>query len=448
MPSGAESARVRNPSLHELLEAFTVDAAAALAGATAGGDEIPFEVVESDPGKPRRGVPLYCYRPLTGAFIDERIGMLSALSSYAPAVRAVGSLDGADAYISHRGGSRASRERADEVLRCLLARVFEDRSEFTFDADRFEVAYGELERMLYCGRCVAIVLAPVLGVSLQAGTAAIDLGDGLTLVRGDDFSDAPIEAVWGEGADQPHDDPQALAVLRVTQERSDGPPVSDARRRFRRLLTALRLLERGGYALGPLAWARVDDGPWNAHALGHTGRHRLAVGLEAGDGPDLRSLYGQVSRRAPSPTAGSGRGGEVPVPDASGNGELTWALSRFEMGCERLAPFEALTDYLLALRALLEPEGPSSGRLAGRLAAICAPEEERAALAERTAHAISLERAVIAGLAPARAGVDALVEEMADHLRAILRDVLCGHLDVDVRAIADQLLARTVAVVG
>ena len=84
-----------------------------------------------------------------------------------------------------------------------------------------------------------------------------------------------------------------------------------------------------------------------------------------------------------------------------GSGEVAWALARFEMGCERLAPFEALTDYLLALRALLEPEGPSSGRLAGRLAMICARPEERATLTERTAHAISLERAVIAGLAPA-----------------------------------------------
>jgi hypothetical protein len=54
---------------------------------------------------------------------------------------------------------------------------------------------------------------------------------------------------------------------------------------------------------------------------------------------------------------------------------------------------------------------------------------------------------VIAGLAPAHPGVDALVEEMADHVRAILRDVLCGHLGVDVRVIADELISRTVAVV-
>ena len=62
---------------------------------------------------------------------------------------------------------------------------------------------------------------------------------------------------------------------------------------------------------------------------------------------------------------------------------------------------------------------------------ICAKPEDRPALAERTAHAISLERAVIAGLAPARAGADALVDELAEHLRALLRDTLCGHLDPD-----------------
>ena len=111
------------------------------------------------------------------------------------------------------------------------------------------------------------------------------------------------------------------------------------------------------------------------------------------------------------------------------------------MGCERLAPFEALTDYLLALRVLLEPEGPSSGRLAGRLAAICAKPEDRAAASERIAHAISLERTVISGILPAQPGVDALVEELSEMLRALLRDVLCGHLEADLRAIADELLA-------
>ncbi len=46
---------------------------------------------------------------------------------------------------------------------------------------------------------------------------------------------------------------------------------------------------------------------------------------------------------------------------AIGRPELAWALARFEMGCERSSELEALSDHLLALRALLEPEGPAAG---------------------------------------------------------------------------------------
>jgi hypothetical protein len=230
--------------------------------------------------------------------------------------------------------------------------------------------------------------------------------------------------VWGES-----DDPNVLAVLRVGQDRTARPPISAARTRFRRMLTALRLFERGGYALGPVAWTRTDHGNWRPVPLGASGRARLVTFLSAEQEDEFRAFLSLIGRRAPA------------------SGELAWALARFEMGCERLAPFEALSDYLLALRALLEPEGPSSGRLAQRLAAICARPEDRGALAERTAHAISLERAVISGLAPAEPGADALVEEMLEHLRALLRDMVCGHLEPDVCAVADELVAQTVTLV-
>jgi len=62
-------------------------------------------------------------------------------------------------------------------------------------------------------------------------------------------------------------------------------------------------------------------------------------------------------------------------------------------------------------------------------------------VAERIAHAISLERAVITGIAPAQTGVDGLVQELSEMLRALLRDVLCGHLEADLCAVADELLA-------
>jgi hypothetical protein len=409
---------VHNTALHATLEAFAVDAAGQLAAETAGGAEVPFEVVE----EPGARASLYCYRPLTGAFISERLGLLSALPTYVPAARALAGLEGVDAYLRQRGEARVPgepRERADAALRAFLARVFAERSEFGFDPMRFETAYGELERALYDGRCVATVVAPLLGLALDGSTTELALGDGLALVRGDSLPDAPQEAVWGDG-----EEANVLAVLTVAHDRTGRSPVSSARGRFRRILTALRLFEQGGYALGPIAWTRTDAGAWRSVALGASGRPRFVTFISVDHEDELRAFYNLISRRVPT------------------SGEVAWALARFEMGCERLAPFESLTDYLLALRALLEPEGPASGRLSQRLSVICATPEDRAALAERTAHAISLERAVIAGLAPAEPGVDSLVDELAEHLRALLRDVLCGHLDHDLCAVADQLMAR------
>jgi hypothetical protein len=308
------------------------------------------------------------------------------------------------------------------TLSAFLTCVFDERSEFGFEPALFEAAYADLERALYEGHCTATVIVPVLGVALDPDTTELTLGDGLSLIRGDALTDAPGEAVWGDT-----DEPNVLAVLGINQERSARPPVSIARTRFRRILTALRLFERGGYALGPVGWARAEAGSWRAVSIGASGRPRLLTLVPAAQEEELQAFYDLISRRAP------------------GGGELAWALSRFEMGCERLVSFEALTDYLLALRALLEPEGPASGRLAQRLSVICARPDERGALAERIAHAISLERAVITGLAPAGTGVDSLVDELAEHLRAILRDALCGHLDVDLRSVADDLLAEAAA---
>lgn len=410
---------MRNSTLHATIEAFTADAASQLAAETASGAEVPFEVVESEAG-PRGRAPLYCYRPLTGVFIRERLELLSALSTYAPAVRALSALAGVDAFLRVRGEPlipTEPHERADAALRSFLSCVFAERSEFGFDPARFEAAYAELELALYEGRCVSTVIAPLHGVALDPQSAEVPLGDGLSLVRGETLDDAPSEAVWGDGPE-----PNALAVLTVAQERSVRPPVSIARARFRRILTALRLFERGGYALDPIAWTRTDLGAWRPVALGSSGRPRFVTLIPASQEDELRAFCNLIARRMPN------------------GGELAWALTRFEMGCERLAPFEALTDYLLALRALLEPEGPGSGRLAGRLAVLCARPEHRAELAERVAHAVSLERAMIAGLAPAATGVDGLVDELAEHLRALLRDALCGHLDHDLRAVADDLL--------
>jgi hypothetical protein len=68
--------------------------------------------------------------------------------------------------------------------------------------------------------------------------------------------------------------------------------------------------------------------------------------------------------------------------------------------------------------------------------------EARATATERIAHLVALERAVVAGVAPEDAALENLVDELTGWLRALLRDVLCGHLDSDLRAVADELLAE------
>jgi hypothetical protein len=427
---------VRNATLHRQLENFTVDASGRLAAEAAHGAEMPFEVLEERTGR-AGGRALYVYRPLTGEFIRSRREALAALPTYGPAATTLAGCESVDLYLEQRGEVRMPSEPrglADGALLAFLEAVFDDRSEFGFEPALFEAAYSDLERTLYEGHVTATVVAPVLGIALDPDTIELPLGDGLSLIRGDALADAPAEAVWGD-TEEPH----VLALLAIDPDRSDRAPVPVARARFRRILTALRLFERGGYALGPVAWARGEAGSWRTVPIGVSGRLggvRYLTLIPTSQQEELRAFYRLVARRAP------------------GGGELGWALARFEMGCERLAPFEALTDYLLALRALLEPEGPASGRLAHRLAVICATPGDQQGLARRVSRAVDLERALITGLHPADAepadwgGVDAIVSELAEHLRAILRDALCGHLDTDLCAVADELLAEAAEAVS
>ncbi len=254
----------------------------------------------------------------------------------------------------------------------FLEAVFTERSGFGFEPAAFEAAYAELERAIYEGHCTATVIAPLLGVALDPDTIELTLGDGLSLIRGDALADAPPEAVWGES-----EEPNVLALLAIDEQGSDRPPVAVARARFRHVLSALRLFERGGYAVGPVGWARTEAGSWRSVSIGVAGRPRLLTIVPAAQEEELRAFCRLVARRDPHPELALGAGAG-----------MRWDAS----GCRRR---EALTDYLLALRALLEPEGPASGRLAQRLAVICARPEDRVALTERTARAVALERSVI-----------------------------------------------------
>jgi len=395
---------MHNRALHDTLATFVEEAAWQLAEEVSGGAEVPFELVEQG----RSSAPLYCYRPLTSSFISERAGVLARLPSFPAAVRGLEALPNLDRYLAARGkrpSPRDPRHNAEAALTAFLTEVWADQTEFVFDPARFEVSFAELEQAVYAGVTLTTVIAPVEGIVIDSDE--VRLTDGVSLARASALGDVP--------PDLRGDEYSTVAVVSL-----EDAHLEDAGRRLRRLQTALRLWDDAEPAIGPLAWARTGSGAWALVAL-PTGPRRTTddILLAAEDEDPLRAFCALVARRTP-------RGGE-----------LAWALRRFELGCERASALDALTDWLQAARALLGED-----RWAIRLAAICAGRDSRELLAGRLGELPELERALVRGhLRPGPEAAEA-ARELGDHLRAILRDVLCGHLDPDLRRVADELGAE------
>jgi hypothetical protein len=415
---------VRNRALHDQLRAYAEASAERLTRCLEAGSEIPFEVAES----PGATSVLYRYRPLSARFVRERFAELRTVEGFGPALLGLVKLEGSSAYLRLLGVDyvpASERDRGEAVLRGFLARLWEEVTFFELEDRRFDRAYRELESVVYEDAVVTTVLAPVLGVGLPA--ERWELGAGMALARGD-LCDAPPEAVWAPGADQTR--PNTLVLLSVETTPQDPPPLATARLAFRKLLTALRLFKPGTAAFGPTAWWRLDDGPWQSLPLGFGGRPRSGeYWLEAAERGELAELFELVRQR---PLAG---------------GPLPWALARFEVGCEQLLPLEGLSDHLLALRALLDGEEASPAGISARLAALCAEPAERDALRTRVERAFSLERELMRGELDSRnvdrdgsETADRIASDLEDSLRALMRDIVCGYLDPDVKGTADELL--------
>lgn len=417
--STGEPRPMRLRQLRTALHDFCEEAALQLASDACDGHEVPFEVVAGGRGG-RGDSPLYCYRPLTGDFIRERSGALALLQSHLPAAHALVAAGRIDAYLDAQGvrGLSPGRERAEAALHCFLARVFQDSTDFVFEEQRFDRAFREIEGVVGEGRTESVCVASLLGVELESDEVA--LGGGLTLARGEAYAEAPDEARW----DRVDGRPNTIVALHWEPLAGDPAPLGEVRARLRNLLSGLRLYDTARVALSPLAWTRTAGGPWQPLALGPSPGPDSVLDVTAEQEDELRAFLSLVARRRPN------------------GGETAWALRRFDLSFERADPADALTDVLLALRALLEPEGPRSGRLPGRVAALCALNADRPRLAERVAHAVSLERAVVAGIA-VDGQLDGVTEELTGHLRAMLRDLLCGHLDPDLRGLADSILAES-----
>jgi hypothetical protein len=412
--AGANPPGMRNRLLHDALRDFALESAALLTDELRAGAELEFDVLDEG-GK--RGQTLYRYKPRIEAFISERWPSLRELPSF---VRATEELGAGAALWLRVNGLRG--EQAEPALQAMLLRLYEDATSFGFPEERFERVYGEVEATFYRDTVQVRVIAPLRGAALEADR--IDLGGGLTLERGE-LSDAPPQAVWAEDGC----DPAVLCVLERDAPAGDGISAVEAGERFAGVVTALRLWAPGYVTLGGPAWQRRDEGVWQPMPVGSG-----SIGVDA------------ATWVLPKDEREAFQGFFASLSEADAPQAVAWALRRFEMGCERMRDDEALSDHLLAMRALLDAGGYlGPPGLARRIAALCAEEGAREELQGRIEAAIALERFVMVGggLAPGPAQPRELVAEVETHLRALLRDVLCGYLDADLAAVADDILLES-----
>jgi hypothetical protein len=395
--------------LHAALHAFAVDVAATLAAAVGAGEEVPFEVVEAGADGARPG--LFHYQPLTANFIEARWDGLVRLPSAGAAQAALAAIGDLRDYLdTYAEQHRADAPAAANALRCFAHRVF-DGCDGDFEAapERFEPAYRELANATNANAGKHVVLALLRGLDCESGE--VELAEGILLVPLARLEVLPPDPFWRE--------PQGPAAVLALLPPHDGG-LEQAVERLCEVQTAMRLYA-SGIVLSPLAWIRGQRAAWRALPVPGGGRPGRGLEIGAAQEDELRSFVALVARRRPV------------------DGQLAWALRRFELGCERDDELDGLTDHLLALRALLEPEGPQSGRLSGRVAALCAQPQSRAAITERLARAVALERTQIEGMDAVTDAV-ALCREVEHHLRALLRDVVCGHLRTELVELADSLV--------
>jgi hypothetical protein len=399
---------MRNRALHDALRNFALEAAALLTDDQKAGAEVEFDVVDEGGG---RGPALYRYEPRTAAFLSERWPRLRELPACEQACHELGA--GASAWLRVNG---LRGEQAEPALQAMLERLYEDATSFGFPEERFERVYGEVEVTLYRDAVRARVVAPLRGAWMEVDR--LELGDGLSMVRGDRF----------EG---PHERSELLCVIERDAPADEPIPTEEAGQRFAAVITAMRLWTGGGVTLGTPGWRQTDQGRWQPVSIGSGAPPRAPEWLlAAGEEQAFREFFAAIDGARPPET-------------------VAWALDRFELGCERAMEAQALSDYLLALRALLDATtAAGQASMAPRLAALCAEEGARHDVQHRLEAALELERFVMGGATGVRLDEESpreLVEEAESHLRALLRDVLCGYLDADLKGVADDILLESVS---
>ena len=408
---------MRDPLLNEALRRLAAEAATRFATLVASGDQLPFDVAERE--GPDDSL-FHSYVPLTARYVREREAELRSLPAFEPAREAVELAGVAAPYLEQRGETVVAEpgERAAHLLTIFIASLWDGCTEFSLDRERLEGALSLLDAETGDVDESDLVVVPIVG--LQMPVARLPLPHGMQLVRADTF-EAPIEAMRSEGMGRAAWEPQFLAIA---EQGEGGESATAALRQLGELVSVMRLFKDGGVGLGPHAFAPTGEGSWRRIATGAPAPRGDGYKLSEGETAELAELAEELEAR----------------PDPAGS--MAWAVRRFELGCERPSALEGLSDHLLALRAVLDGQGPVGASLPMRAAALIADgATDRLGARERVEAALELERAQMTGVPAAEAAE--LASWVEECVRRILREAALGEIGADLNEAADETLIAT-----
>jgi hypothetical protein len=406
---------VRDFLLNEALKRLATEAATRFSSLVASGDQIPFDVAAESGDD----ASFFSYVPLTSRFVEERAQELRSLPSFGPAREAAVEAGVAASYLESRGEAVPADpgERAERMLTIFISALWEGSTEFSLDRARLDSALSMLDAEARGADDAELVIVPVVG--LRMSIARLQLPHGVRVVRADAI-EAPIEAMRSEGMGRASWEPQYLAV--AEQHEEEGAEA--ALNQLRELISVMRLFKGGGIGLGPYAFAPTGEDCWRRIATGAPATRPGGYRLSEAEANELIELANTLEAR--------------PDPDSA----LTWAVGRFEMGCERESALDGLSDHLLALRAVLEGHGPVGASLPLRAAALISDDSlGRIQAREKVEDTLELERALMNGRSLEN-GIQ-LAGWAEDGVRRLLLQAALGELGNDLSTTADETLIAT-----
>ena len=303
------------------------------------------------------------------------------------------------------------------MLEVFFIGLWEGSTGFALDRERLEEQIATLDAEARSADDAEVLIVPIVGLRMSMNR--LQLPNGVRIMRADQVA-APVEAMRSEGMGRAAWEPQFLAVA----EQGGDHGADEALNQLRELISVMRMFKVGGIGLGPFAFAPTGEDTWRRITTGAPATRPGGYRLSEEEGAALADFAALLEQR--------------PDPDSA----LSWAVGRFEMGCERESAMEGLSDHLLALRAVLEGHGPVGASLPLRASALIADENfDRIEARERVEEVLELERALMNGRI-----LDAAIELatwIEDGVRRLLRQAALGELGSDLSATADETLIAT-----